>query len=136
MSLADSPSRARMGKRGRRRNCTGSMAMCCCIAGMFPKLRSATVAPSNPRGRRAPVSSSYGPPLASVNCPSPEAASKKQPNADLAGFRTVSERFRWHHKVEPDVCRYGDSMQHEAITQFKTQFRGEVIEPTDARYEE
>jgi hypothetical protein len=27
-------------------------------------------------------------------------------------------------------------MQQEAVTQFKGQFRGELIEPTDARYEE
>src|SRR4051812_37202729 len=93
---------------------------------MPAKLAKATGARSIPRGVQARICSSFGPPIELTSC----LRCGTPPNADPARLRTVSERLLCHSVFMENV------MNQEAVSQFKGQLRGELIEPGDASYEE
>ncbi len=102
------------------------MGICCCAAEIAPRPRPATGTRSIWRGEPAPACLSFGLRLVCKSCPRFETNAGTPRNASLISLRTVSERLPWQ----------SEAMEQEAVTQFKGQLRGELIEPTDARYEE
>src|ERR1700734_3332328 len=111
------------------------MEISCCKAGTCPNPRPVIGARLTWLDRWAHGCLSFGPNRSCTR--HPRFKKESPPNADLHFLRTISERLasQTRNRIRDRSPDGKEPMNQEAVTQFKSQLRGDLIDPTAALYD-